>query len=138
MRCPPLSSARKPRPVPGGTRGFSLLELVVALLVFQVGLMAVAGLSLAGQQVLRKSHLVLRGTLEARVLADSLLCSGEPRGGEREEPWGLLRWEVFGGVGHSVRVAAMSPGGKDTLAVLRVWKEGVASPPEESRERPEP
>lgn len=102
-------------------RGFSLLELVVALLVFQLGLLAVAGLALTGQRIMRASGLVLRATVEAHALGDSLLLEGVAEEGEREAEWGWLRWEPGSTSGPGLRVLALSPARDDTLALLRLW-----------------
>lgn len=104
-----------------GDGGFSLLELMVALLLLQVGLLAVAGLILTGQQILTRSDAVLRGTLEARLVGDSLLGSEGWSEGEREEAWGWLRWEEVEEGSRSLRILTMNPEKDDTLVLLRMW-----------------
>lgn len=104
-----------------GKGGFSLLELMVALLLLQVGLLAVAGLVLTGQRILKRSDAVLRGTLEGRLVGDSILGSGAWSDGEREEPWGWLRWETTEEGPRSIRILALSPEKTDTLALLKIW-----------------
>jgi len=113
--------------VPGG---FSLLEVVVALILLQLGLLAVAGMALVGQRTLNRGDAVLRSTLEGVRLGDSVLKGGEGEGGRREEPFGWLEWErVEGGEG-SVRVRALTADGDDTLAILRIWPPAPESTPE--------
>ena len=58
------------------TRGHSLLELVLALLLFQVGLLAAAGLVHLSQVNFRRAELTVRATLEADWIGDSLLAEG--------------------------------------------------------------
>jgi len=104
-----------------GTPGFSLLELLIALLLFQVGLLAVAGMLLQGQRVLRRSQLVVRGTLESRIVGDSLFMAVSEEPGEREEPWGRIFWEPVSGSPGSLRIMVLAPEESDTLVVMRLW-----------------
>ncbi|MGW8267741.1 MAG: hypothetical protein ACWGSQ_15355 [Longimicrobiales bacterium] len=101
------------------TGGFSLLELILALLIFQVGILGVAGMVLTAQRTLTRAHLVLRGTLEGRELADSLLAEGTEGAGEMVRPWGGLAWTNEGPQG--LKLVATTRGGRDTLAILRIW-----------------
>lgn len=101
------------------TGGFSLLELVLALLIFQVGVLGVAGMVLTAQRTLTRAHLLLRGTLEGRQVADSLLAGGAEGAGEVARPWGGLAWTDEGRRG--MKVVATTKGGADTLAVIRAW-----------------
>ena len=106
---------------PRGSPGFSLLELLIALVLFQVGLLAVAGMLIQGQHVLRRSELVLRGTLESRIVGDSLFKAASMEPGEREEAWGRIVWEPVSGNGGSLRVMVLAPRVSDTLVVMRLW-----------------
>lgn len=101
------------------TGGFSLVELVLALLIFQIGILGVAGMVLTAQRTLTRAHLLLRGTLEGRKLADSLLVDGAEEAGEVARPWGGLAWTNEGSRG--LKVVATTMGGRDTLVVIRVW-----------------
>ena len=61
--------------------GYSLVELIFALLIFQVGVLGVAGMILTAQQSLTRAQLILRGTLEARMTGRSRsinMCRGTP------------------------------------------------------------
>ena len=107
------------QPVHRSTEGFSLLELILALLIFQVGILGVAGMVLTAQRTLTRAQLILRGTLEAREVADSLILAGAVGAGELTRPWGGLSW-MQEGTGE-LKVMATMPGGEDTLAVIRVW-----------------
>ena len=99
--------------------GFSLLELILALVILEVGLLGVAGMVLTAQRNFSRAQLVLRGTLEAREAGDSLLVSGTEGEGEVLLPWGILRWREEGEGG--LDIAAVTRGGSDTLAILRIW-----------------
>ena len=101
------------------TGGFSLLELILALLIFQVGILGVAGMVLTAQRTLTRAHLILRGTLEGREVADSLLHGGAEGQGEVVRPWGGLAWTNEGTLG--LKVVATTKGGRDTLAMIRIW-----------------
>lgn len=99
--------------------GFSLLELVLALLIFQIGVLGVAGMVLTAQRTLTRAHLILRGTLDGRGMADSLLAEGTEEAGEMVRPWGGLAWTNEGPRG--LKVVATTRGGRDTLAIIRIW-----------------
>jgi type II secretory pathway pseudopilin PulG len=100
-------------------RGFSLVELLLALLLFQVGLLATAGMVFLSQQNFRRAELTLRGMLEAGWIADSLARAGEGEAGTASFPWGEIRWSPASSPVPSIRVSAWSPLEGDTLAV--VW-----------------
>jgi Tfp pilus assembly protein PilV len=65
------------------SRGSSLAELLVALVVFQVGLLGVAGLVVLAQRNLMRAEIVARGVLEAQLVADSVRDAG----GENPAAW---------------------------------------------------
>ena len=112
-----------------GRRGFSLIELLVALVIFLVGLLGVAGLVVMAQRTLTRSDLILRGTLAAWRVGDSLATSEERGSGELSRGWGLVSWGP--GEGGSVRIVATGRAPGDTLATLLVWPRpaGVLSLP---------
>lgn len=101
-------------------KGFSLVELILALLIFQVGLLATAGLILTSQKDLVRAELTLIGTLEADLVADSLQKSGDPGPGNKDYLWGRVSWgqqpDEMGGF----EVVAFSNLLGDTLVSLRV------------------
>ena len=102
-------------------RGFSLIELLVALLILQVGLLATAGMIFLAQENLARAERMTRGLLEARRLADSLVREGQTGSGQLTYPWGEVRWEAGPSPFPGVRVLALSPGSEDTLAVASAF-----------------
>lgn len=106
--------------------GFSLAELLVALVIFQVGLLAVAGMVFLAQQNLARAELRTRAYLEAKWVADSMGLETAGGSGRLGRPWGEVRWAPFSEGPGGTRVVALGPGGEDTLASLVVW----APPPD--------
>jgi hypothetical protein len=98
--------------------GFSLVELIIALLLLQVGLLSTAGLVLLAQRNMVRARLTLRAVTEGEWVADSLVEAGARSPGSLPRPWGEISW-IPGpeGLGE-VMVMAMGPGTRDTLAVL--------------------
>ncbi len=101
--------------------GFTLVELLLALLLLQIGLLATAGMILLAQRSLVRAELVVRATLEAEAVADSLLGEGALGEGALARPWGELRWEPAEEGGGAVRVVGVSATGLDTLAGVTAW-----------------
>lgn len=101
--------------------GFSLVELVFALLVFQVGMLGTAALVFLAQRSMLRAELTVRAVLETSWVADSLSRSGEAGAGTLDYPWGRLSWARSADRLGGIEVVAVSPEGRDTLAVARGW-----------------
>ena len=99
-------------------RGFSLLELILALLLFQVGLLAAAGLVHLSQVNLRRAELTARAVLEAGWVGDSVLSLGSMTPGIATFPWGELHWSVLSSPVPALRIVAWSEMDRDTLFTL--------------------
>lgn len=97
------------------SRGFSLIELILALFLLEVGVLATAGLFLLSQQNFRRAELTLRGVLEARWVADSLAPEGMPDAGHLLHPWGEIQWAPENTPVSGLRVSVWSPALGDTL-----------------------
>lgn len=74
-------------------RGFTLVELLVALVVLEVGLLGVVGTLVLASGTLAGAEALERLVDEAGAVRDSLAAVAEPGPGSRETPWGALRWD---------------------------------------------
>jgi len=95
------------------------VELVLALLVFQVGLLATAGMILLAQRNLLRAELTVRGILEAGLVADSLERMGEIGSGLRPYLWGEVSWAPASDEIGGLTVVAFSTLLGDTLVAFR-------------------
>ena len=100
--------------------GFSLVEVLVALLVLELGLLGVAGLVLFSGRLLVRAERAERALYAAGDVADSLSVFGASGEGERSVPGGRIRWRVTDerdGL-PLVQIRATDPEGR-TVLVLR-------------------
>ncbi len=77
--------------------GFTLVEVVVALVVVEVGLLGVLGSLVLAARTLSQAEMLERGTAEVHRVYDSLSTGARAGEGEREAPPGWLRWTVGAG-----------------------------------------
>ena len=77
--------------------GFTLVEVLMALVVVEVGLLGVLGSLILAAQTLSRAELLERGTAEVHRVYDSLSYGALAGEGEREAPPGWLRWRVGAG-----------------------------------------
>jgi len=82
--------------------GFTLVEILVAVVVLEVGLLAVVGTSVLARSILTRAEIVERGVAEVERTYDSLAQGWSAGAGLRETPLGWVRWEV--GASGAVRV----------------------------------
>lgn len=103
-----------------GRSGTSLVEVLVALVVLEMGLLAVLGLwVLAAGEVAAAADLQ-RGVGALSRVADSLLAEGDAGTGVREVGQHLVRWEEAGGR-VTVEVTAASSSGPPLHRVTLPW-----------------
>jgi len=113
--------------------GFSLVELVLALVLFQVGILATAGMVLLAQRNLLRAEVIMKGIFEADLVADSLGRSGENGSGRRRYSWGEVSWTPTSDQLGGLTVVAFSFLLGDTLVALRAWSpQESTDPPSES------
>jgi hypothetical protein len=101
--------------------GFSLVEVVVAVLILEVGLLACAGMILSAQRTLARAKLLQRAVMETSRTADSLTEVGWSVKGSRPFLGGTVEWipEEDGRDGVRIFSVGIEPG--DTLIRMRAW-----------------
>lgn len=117
-----------------GRRGFTLLEVVVAVTILELGMVGVAGLAfLAARSLARARSAGWSGAMVSEV-ADSLARHGVGGPGGRTLPGGRIRWSTGASPAPGLVVVvleAVGPGPAVVLrarAVLPVADTGRASP----------
>lgn len=93
-------------------RGFTLLEIVVALVVLELAVVGAAGLFVLASATLARAERIERAAALAEGVLDSLALERSPIAGEASRAGGRVRWSV-GPEGEVVLVALGSVG--DTL-----------------------
>lgn len=78
--------------------GFTLVEVLVALVILEVGLLGVVGTLWLAASTLARAERTERGVAELERIYDSLALDGEPTSGELATSSGKARWQVGGGV----------------------------------------
>jgi prepilin-type N-terminal cleavage/methylation domain-containing protein len=78
------------------TRGFTLVEILVSLVVLEVGLLGVVGTLWLAAVTLARAELTERGVAETERVYDSLAATEQPTDGALEAPYGTLRWNLRG------------------------------------------
>lgn len=103
--------------------GHSIAEVVVALLLLELGVLSVVTSTVLADRISRQALLLERAVGVAEEVADSLLIDGYSGAGSRELPWGAIRWETSEGGRVAVAVMPGGPAGgepADSMAILTV------------------
>ena len=74
--------------------GFTLLEVLVALAILEVGLVGTVGVLVIAQRDLSTAERLHIATQAAAGVADSLLAGNVADSGGEDAPWGRLRWSA--------------------------------------------
>lgn len=98
--------------------GFTVVELLLALLVLQVGVLATAGLVYLAQQNLHGAEETLRSLAEVQWLGDSLRTRGASGSGMKRYDWGEVLWTSSPLAAGAWDVAAISARTGDTIVFL--------------------
>lgn len=106
----------------GGRAGFTLTEVIVALLVLEIGLLAVAGLVSLSNRTLNRAVGMERAVAAMQAVTDSLARLGTVDEGERSTFGPTIRWRPAGGR-HGLRwivlqALAADPSSADSAEVL--------------------
>lgn len=91
--------------------GFTLVEILVALVVLEVGLLGVVGTLWLAERTLTGAEILERGVGVMEGVYDSLSSEAAPSDGWRPSPPGQVRWRVSGSDAH----LALLDGRGDTL-----------------------
>lgn len=75
--------------------GFTVVELVLALVLLGIGLLGSAGLMIHSQTLMRRAEAREWAARVARSLADSLGAGGEETAGEWTGPHGRVAWSSW-------------------------------------------
>jgi prepilin-type N-terminal cleavage/methylation domain-containing protein len=92
--------------------GFTLLEVVVALVILEVGVLGAAGTLLLASRTLTRAERLERAVAYAAAVLDSLSAGARPGAGARAHFGGEVRWSVDST--GAVKIAALA-GVADTL-----------------------
>jgi len=103
------------------TRGFTLLEVLVAAVLLGVGLAAAAGTFRVAATSLARAARLERALLATEAVVDSLAHEGAVGSGERGEGGFRIGWTEAGGGGGILIHAVAGTGRRDTL--LALWFE---------------
>ncbi len=77
-------------------RGFTLVEVLVALVVLEVGILGAVGTLFLSARTLARAEAVERGVLEVERVLDSLRRGGASDGGSTRLEEGSVSWEPSG------------------------------------------
>lgn len=77
--------------------GFTLVEVLVALVILELGLMAVAGTLLTASRTLARAEVQEEGAEAVTRVADSLVQGVDGGAGKTATPRGVVQWWAAGG-----------------------------------------
>ena len=98
------------------SRGFTLLEVVVALLLLELGVLGAVGTLTVASRQLGEAERIERIVTEAEGILDSLAGTASPESGSREVAEAVIEWTVGGG--GTITLRATGADGRSWLAVI--------------------
>ena len=108
------------------TRGFTLLEVVVALLVLEIAVIGAVGTLVLAAATLGRAERLERAAARAEGVLDSLARASAPSDGAASYRAGQLRWTA--GPAGEVRLVATGPTGDTLLEVASILPPGPPGP----------
>ena len=85
-------------------RGFSLIEVLIAMTLLGIALLGVAGSAAMASQVMRQAQMRERSTLQALQIIDSLTRVPKPAPGQRTIGNLTVRWDITPTSGGAVAI----------------------------------
>ena len=95
------------------TRGFSLIEVVIALVILSVGGAAALSLVVTADRRIQQAWILELALTRATEVADSLEAAGAAMSGHSIEPWGRIDW---------------APGSGATIVTARIGADSTRPP----------
>lgn len=97
------------------SRGFTLVEVIVALVILEVGIVGAAGTMVLASRALAEAEHLERAVSALEGVVDSLGADGVGGAGARPFPGGEVRWGDP--VGYAVAVVAVDAAGDTVMRV---------------------
>lgn len=101
-------------------RGFTLLEIVIALLVLELAVIGAVGLFVLASATLVRAERIERAAALAEGVLDSLVLERSPVAGEAIHGGGHVRWKV--GPEGELSLFALGPAGDTLFDVVTIGR----------------
>jgi len=108
------------------SRGFTLIEVVIALLVLEVAVIGAVGVLGLASSTFGRAEVLERAATETEGLLDSLAHAPAATADSVRRPWGVIAWSLDDSARIGLR--ATGPRGESLLEVRSVLPAWSASP----------